>query len=195
MAQDLRKMDFSSEEQLPKLSKGHEAKFEALLAKEFGEKKNEKSAFFFLKIAAAVIIFLGLAYVGYHQFYNQENAIEETLAETEHETDTKEQITIGDISPDLKKIEEFYTAGINVQLASLPMNPENKELIDGYMRQLDELNKEYQFLNQELNAVGPTEATVTALIDNLKLRLELLFKLKNKLKELKTLENEQVNSI
>jgi len=195
MAQDLRKMDFSSEEELPKLSEGHEAKFEALLAKEFGEKKKNKNAFFFLKIAAAVIIFFGIGYAGYNQFYNQENTIEETLAETENKNETKDQITIGDISPDLKKIEEFYTAGINVQLASLPLNPENKDLIDGYMRQLEELNKEYKILNEELNTVGPTEATVTALIDNLKLRLELLFKLKNKLKELKTLENEQVNSI
>ena len=53
------------------------------------------------------------------------------------------------------------------------------------MEQLDELDNEYAVLNDELNTIGPTEATITALIDNLKLRLELLFKLKNKLKELK----------
>jgi hypothetical protein len=33
------------------------------------------------------------------------------------------------------------------------------------------------------------------LIDNLKFRLELLFKLKNKLKELKNINNEEFNSI
>ena len=54
---------------------------------------------------------------------------------------------------------------------------------------------EYKLLNKELNEVGPTEATISALIDNLKLRLELLFKLKNKLKELKNLENEQFNNL
>jgi len=40
-----------------------------------------------------------------------------------------------------------------------------------------------------LNTYGPSEATIAALIDNLKIRLELLFKLKNKLKELNTEEN------
>jgi len=50
-------------------------------------------------------------------------------------------------------------------------------------------------LNAELGRVGPTEATVTALIDNLKLRLDLLFKLKNKLKELKKQNNEEFKVI
>ena len=63
------------------------------------------------------------------------------------------------------------------------------------MQQLSELDKEYQRLTLDLNEAGPTEATITALIDNLQLRLELLFKLKNKLKELKNQNNEQINSI
>jgi len=57
------------------------------------------------------------------------------------------------------------------------------------------LDKEYKLLNKELNDVGPSEASVNALIDNLKLRLELLFKLKNKLKELKNIENEEFSSM
>jgi len=57
------------------------------------------------------------------------------------------------------------------------------------------LDKEYNSLNAELSKVGPTEATVTALIDNLKLRLDLLFKLKNKLKELKNQNNEEFKAI
>ena len=92
-------------------------------------------------------------------------------------------------------MEDFYLTGINVQLASLDQNDENKELITGYLLRLGELDTEYAALNKELNEVGPTEATVTALIDNLKLRLELLFKLKNKLKELKNQNNEQVKSV
>jgi len=57
------------------------------------------------------------------------------------------------------------------------------------------LDNAYKTLNTELNEVGPSEATITALIDNLQLRLELLFKLKNKLKELKTLENETISNM
>ena len=85
--------------------------------------------------------------------------------------------------------------GINVQLASLKITKENKDLVNGYMQRLAELDKEYTTLNLELNKVGPTEATVTALIDNLKMRLDLLFKLKNKLKELKNQDNEEFKAI
>ena len=63
------------------------------------------------------------------------------------------------------------------------------------MQRLAELDKEYTSLNIELNNVGPSETTVTALIDNLKMRLDLLFKLKNKLKELKTQNNEEFKAI
>ena len=59
------------------------------------------------------------------------------------------------------------------------------ELVRNYMNRLDVLNNDYLLLNKELNESGPNEANVNALIDNLKLRLELLFKLKNRLKELK----------
>jgi len=111
------------------------------------------------------------------------------------DTEIPNQISIGDLSPGLKKVEDYYMAGINLQLASLKIAPENKELVDGYMSQLSILDKEYKKLNLELNREGPTEATITALIDNLKLRLELLFKLKNKLNEFKTQENEKIDNI
>jgi hypothetical protein len=50
-------------------------------------------------------------------------------------------------------------------------------------------------LNLELTQAGPTEETITALVDNLKMRLELLMKLKTKLKELKNNTNENISSI
>ncbi len=102
---------------------------------------------------------------------------------------------LADLSPDLKKLEDYYKTGINVQLASLKITDENKELVDGYMERLAVLDNEYSALNAELTKVGPTESTVTALIDNLKLRLDLLFKLKNKLKELKNQENEKIETL
>ncbi|NND63116.1 MAG: hypothetical protein HKN48_07955 [Flavobacteriaceae bacterium] len=190
MAQDIRKMMRDNEPTKTKLSEGHEARFADKLKANFPQ-KNKKPTFFWLKIAAAIVAFAAIGYVGYQNFKG-ETAIDPEFANVEEALDNQEPaITLGDLSPDLKKVEEFYLAGIEVQLASLPSNGDNKELIDGYLKRLEQLNKEYQQLNKELNEVGPTEATITALVDNLKLRLELLFKLKNKLKELKQLENEQ----
>ena len=190
MGQDIRNMLKNEKPEQSRLSDGHEMRFAKKLEQAF-PKKNNKPTFLWLKVAAAVILFLGLGYVTYLNF-NQEESSDPVLVDNNGVDNALEnQFTLGDLSPDLKKVEEFYTTGIEVQLASLRNDDDNKELIDGYMKRLNELNIEYEKLNKELNEVGPTEATITALVDNLKLRLELLFKLKNKLKELKQLENEQ----
>lgn len=194
MGQDIRKMLADYSPDTPKMESGHEDRFLEKM-KQMQAQPTEKKGSNWWKIAAAAVVLIGLSYFGFKQLQGEQIGTElveqTTLPETE--TEMAPQFTMGDLSPDLKKIEDFYLNGINVQLASLEENDENKELIDGYMERLAELDQEYKVLNIELNKVGPTEATITALIDNLKLRLELLFKLKNKLKELKESENEQVN--
>ena len=189
MGQDIRKMmrDYSPE--TPKLSKGHEARFEARL--DALEEKPKGNMYFWLRIAAVVLIIFTVGGLVYNSF--GPNDPNDGITVTEDNTtanDVAQSFTLGDISPDLKKIESYYTTGINVQLASLQVNDDNKELVDSYMQRLSELDAEYQVLNKELNEVGPNEATITALVDNLQLRLELLFKLKNKLEELKKQNNE-----
>jgi hypothetical protein len=191
MAQDIRKLLKEHSPKGEKLSEGHEARFRSKLERSFARK--EKS-FPWLKVASVIAVMIAVAWLGY-------NSLSEKTTETIADTTEQEsvintpQLTLADISPDLKKVEDYYMTGINVQLASLQINKDNKELIDGYMKQLSELDKEYQELNKELSAVGPTEETINALIDNLKIRLELLFKLKNKLNELKNKNNEDYNII
>ncbi len=193
MGRDIREMMNDRVPEPSRLPEGHELRFAKKLQQSF-PKKNKKPSFFWLKVAATVVLFLGVGYFAYQNFNDGLNEAPVLVQNDALEEGGKPQFTLGDLSPDLKKVEEFYTTGINVQLASLKTDPENKELIDAYMKRLNELNTEYEKLNKELNEVGPTEATITALIDNLKLRLELLFKLKNKLKELKQLENEQFSN-
>ena len=193
MAQDIRDMLKDFEPKEPKLSKGHETRFEDKLEEAFSEEQPKNSTFFWLKIAATIVVFLTVGYFGYQYFQKDTQIGNEIVTNTiEDEAPT---ITIGDLSPDLKKVEDFYVTGINQQLASLSRTPENEELINGYLTRLEELDNAYKLLNNELNEVGPSEATITALIDNLQLRLELLFKLKNKLKELKSLENETFSNM
>ncbi|PHS62096.1 MAG: hypothetical protein COB12_11255 [Flavobacterium sp.] len=198
MAQDLRELLKGKNPENKTLSKGHESKFEAML--EEAMPFEDKSSFNWMKVAAIAIVMLGVAFFGYQYLSDfTGNSIDKNsnpIVNTEKTTTEKtNQISLGDLSPDLKKVEEYYLMGINVQLASLKINSENKEMVDGFMKQLSNLDKEYKRLSIELNKEGPSEATITALIDNLKLRLELLFKLKNKLNELKTQENEPINNI
>jgi len=193
MGQDIRKMMKDFKPAKPILSDGHEARFEAKL--NASSPGSNRTMYMWMRIAAIIVTVLA---VGYFTFYATDDGKSDSLTANDTENNEKvdeAQITLGDLSPDLKKIEDYYMAGINVQLASLLVTDDNKELVDSYLRRLSELDKEYQILNKELNEVGPTEATITALVDNLQLRLELLFKLKNKLKELKKQNNENINII
>ncbi len=204
MARDIKKILEDYKPQQPSLKAGHEARFEAKLKKAFSETTTEAktNSVPWGKIAAAIVVLVTVSFFGYQQLSNTSspiqtetgNSVVETTTEATQD-ETKPKLTLAGISPDLKKIEEYYMTGINVQLASLKITDENKDLVDGYMQRLSELDKEYNALNTELSEMGPSEATVTALIDNLKLRLDLLFKLKNKLKELKNQDNEEFKAI
>ena len=176
MAQDLRKL-FKEEDSTNevRMSQGHEARFLERLDKELPVGK-KSSHFGFLNIAASVIVLLGLSY-GAFKYFNPA-----TIDNPDNTVVTNIR-TLGDVSPDLKKVEDYYLASINLELSKVQLTPENKELFDGYIERLKELNEEYDRLTQELNDNGPNEETLDALIDNLKFRLNLVMRLKDKLSE------------
>ena len=91
-------------------------------------------------------------------------------------------------------MEQYYTASIHMELANLDISDENKAVADDYMKRLRELDTEYQNLVVELNEIGPNEETISAMIRNFQLRLQLLTRLKEKLNELKQSKNESVSS-
>jgi hypothetical protein len=194
MNQDLRTLCKDSEEkEKPKLNSGHKERFLERLNTEL-PKKQSSANFFFMKIAAAVLIMFsigGYFYVTKELEMPMENS---TLVKSDSKTDVKE-ISLGDLSPDLKKVENYYLATINLELAKLEVSQENKDLVDGFMERLADLNIEYQRLNKELNTIGPNDQTISALIQNLQLRLQLLQKLKDTLIELKSSKNETAISI
>ena len=192
MAQDLRKL-FKEErkENKPSMTQGHEDRFRKRLEEELPEKK--KFSFRFAKIAAAFLVILGLGLLLYQQLRKTE-VVEPVVVEKDAKSIEQQGISLGDLSPDLKKLETYYVANINLELSKLEISDENEGLIDSFMEQLDILNSEYRHLNEELNEIGPNDQTITALIQNLQLRLQLLQKLKTKLNDLKTMNNEQVET-
>ena len=190
MAKDIKElMENDSEKQFSELPKGHRKRFEELLDKELPQEKEEKP-FRLWKIAATIAIIFG---IGITVNMNEGDTVEETVVDTQQKKENSEasKITLGDISPDLKKVEQYYVANINLELADIELTEANKKLLDGYMNRLSELNDAYQELTLELNEVGPNNQTIEALINNLQLRLQLLYRLKEKIKELKETENEK----
>ena len=198
MAQDLRKL-FENEKEKKigaPLESGHQNRFLERLEKEMpAEKKKKTASFFRLKIAAILIVALATTFFIYQQNANSiENTVVNTNENLQTDTPVKTQpVYLSDVSPEFKKIEDFYLANINAELSQLNITKENKELIDSFMLQLSTLDKEYKKLNAELDDTGVNEETVSALINNLELRLELLYKLKNKLTELKKTAAAEMN--
>ena len=180
MAQDIRELFKNDKVSGGSMPENHQERFLKKLDKALPE--NKRQSFKWYNIAASVVLLLGLSYGAFtYLFSNRVGPDTEVTAATK----TK---TLGDVSPGLKKVEDYYLASINLELSKIKYTPETKDLFDGYITQLEELNKEYDRLSKELTEVGPTELTVNALIDNLKLRLNLLYRLREQLKELNTTE-------
>ena len=191
MARDLRELfEHERKESQLKMSEGHEARFLKKLEDELPEQTSIKKRFSVLQIAASIVILIGLAFAA-NKMFDAPEVIEPTVVSSDSTEDNNEQLkSLGDISPDLKKVEDYYLANINLELSKIKQTPENKELFDGYVVRLAELNQEYKKLSVELTENGPNELTVSALIDNLKLRLNLLYRLKEQLNDLNTSESD-----
>jgi hypothetical protein len=192
MAQDIRDMFRDDESRTSeKLSKGHQKRFEAKLEAALPIQKNSNK-FSFLKIAAIFIVAVGIGafFLNKDKIITTENPIvvAPEIKDDGNELPVKE-FQLSEVSPDFKKIENYYLAGINMELAKLEVNPSNKALINSFMGKMSELNTEYKRLNAEFNEMGPNEQTIEAMVENLQFRLDLLYKLKNKLNEIKQTKN------
>ncbi|NND15470.1 MAG: hypothetical protein HKN89_04020 [Eudoraea sp.] len=193
MAQDLRKLlekkrgEVSGET----MKTGHEERFLNKLEDALPTKTRSLWPIFRVAASVAVLILAGILV---WNSTRPEQITNTQVADSQTESDS-EQITIGDLSPDLKKVEDYYMTSINLELAQLDLSGEKKSVAEGYITQLGELDSEYKNLNAELNTVGPNDQTISALIRNLQLRLQLLHQLKETLDQFKSSENEQDQSI
>ena len=194
MGQDLREMFRNEEEQSSeKLNKGHRKRFEAKLD-EAMPKESSGSKFLILKIAAVLVVALGVGFAFFNPLGKETDAgnavVETPVSDEEGAEEPNEQFQVSQVSPEFKKVEDYYLANLNFELSKLEITEENKALMDSFMKQLAELEKEYQRLNNEFSELGANEQTLEAMIVNLQLRLELLYKVKSKIKEIKQTKNE-----
>ena len=205
MAQDIREL-FKNDKSLPigTLPQGHESRFAARLAA-LNTVTNDNdgvvtlskksSRFQWMKVAAILLVAFSVGILGYNQLGVSPSETKVVTLDKVNAQDENSDIIpvyLSDLSPQFKEVEDYYIASINMEIAQLQVNDVNKELIDAFMSQLAELDEEYVQLNSELKEAGVNEQTVNTLIANLQLRLELLFKLKSKLNQLKQNQNENI---
>ncbi|WP_445381694.1 hypothetical protein [Robiginitalea sp. IMCC43444] len=190
MSQDLRNLLKADREKEHPMPEGHEGRFRKRLQESFPQKR--KSSYSWLGIAASLALLLSFGI--WYFLPDGKLAVEDSQTVVARDsTQTPAAISLGDLSPDLKKLEQYYTTNINMELASLDISEENRMVADDFIARLRELDSEYKLLSQELNEIGPNEQTISAMIRNFQYRLQLLLKLKSKLNELKSTKNETVN--
>jgi len=186
MKVDLRNK-IKKEKMMRKLPDNHRNSFEQRLTKELHQKSENYHTF--LKIAASFLIIISLGVVGY-QFFKPDAAKE--IVSTE-EKSVKKINSMADISPNLKKVEEYYLMHINYQFSKIKITDENRAFLDSYFVQLGKLQEAYSNLIAEIDSEEISEETINALIENLQMRLKLMYQLKAQLKKkdnLKKQENE-----
>ncbi|GGK49524.1 MULTISPECIES: hypothetical protein [Flavobacteriaceae] len=183
MSKDLREVLKKKPIGSEKLSKNHRRNFEAKLKNEMHTSRNKN--YQFLKTAASFLILIGL---GTSMFYIL-NSTKDIPVETARIK------SLGSISPEFRNIENYYLASIQAEISDLNKTSENKELLDSYLEKISELSLDYKQLTNKLSAEGLNEKNINALIENLQLRLKLMYQLKEQLNDLKNLNNSENENI
>jgi len=197
MGQDIREL-LKKDSIIPSesLTEGHQDRFLNRLEEEL-PKKARKFNFGWIKIAASIAIVLSVSIYTYNQFNgsviengNQIVDVENTEVKNATVVLTKQTSSLAEMFPEYGEAENYLLTGIKFQISQITVDDSNRELVESFMKRLEKLNTEYQDLNKELIEVGPNVQSAEAMIENLTLRLSLLNRLKEKLKELEKIQNE-----
>ena len=189
MAQDIRELMKNDSDSKQSLREGHTRRFENLLEERLPIQEQKTSAkggiYLWMKIAAVLIVAGGIVFMVYNNVFAKAGDQQLVEVETSEKQSAEPEVLLSAISPEFKRVEDYYLASVNLEIARLEITDDNKELIDAFMKQLSDLDEEYKSLNREITESGVSDEMVSAMIENLKLRVELMIKLKSKLKEMK----------
>ncbi len=176
MQKDIKKIiaaDYkNTKEDLPT---NHRSRFKIKLQKELHKKQQRKNIF--LKIAAVFLLLISFSILF-------------TKLNVKEDVNQKKQ-TLGSLSPELQKIENYYNNAIKFELSKIKRTRENKQILEKYFTKLEQLTAQYKKESAQLNIDKINEVSINALIDNLQIRLQLLLQLKEQLQTIKNTKNEK----
>ncbi|WP_062057733.1 hypothetical protein [Aquimarina longa] len=200
MAQDIREL-LRQDKQIPseQIREGHQQRFLSKLEKEL-PKKTRSFNYKWINIAASIIVIFSISLISYNQFGGNKPQETEVVGLDNNVKNSsvilaKQSSSLAEISPEYEKVESSILTSIKFQLSKITIDDTNRELVESFKVRLGNLDKEYQKLNKELIEVGPNVQSIEAMMENLTIRLSLLNRLKDKLKELERIENENYNEI
>lgn len=176
MGQDIKKLfEDTPEMGSREMPKGHKSRFESKLDAEF---KKPKSNVGLMKIAASIALVVSLGFAGFYYFSSVD-------------VDANKINSMADISPELKKTEDFYLAHINYQISKIKITNTNRAFLESYFVELGVLQESYKTTIASINSDEISEEAINILIENLQMRLKLMYRLRAQLKKLDNLNKQQ----
>ena len=166
MGQNLKKLFEKDRLVEHKRRSDHEDLFTEKLYKELPV--NKRASFSVLKIAASIVVIMGLGILSYN-LTNSTNQNSDLISS---------EFTLSNISPELKEIENFYVTNINLELSNIEKKRKNQAFVKRHLSRHSVLKEAYKHLITEMNQEGPNSQSISVLINNLRLQLELLQELR-----------------
>lgn len=104
---------------------------------------------------------------------------------------------LASVSPELSKTQGFFTLAIQNELASLEAErtPETEELINDALKQLEQLETDYEKLKMDLTEAGDDKRVIFAMISNFQNRIDVLKNVLESIEEVKQLKSMDSNQI
>ena len=152
---------------------GHFERFEAKLkGEDKGTKKNKNISWYWLAIAASVILFIGI-------WFGNNNA--------------QDRMELGELSPKMEETQNFYLATIKKEIKFIEgqKNPQNQRIIDDAFAQLTKLELDHQKLSKELKESNEDKRVIYAVIANFQMQIEVLQNLVEQLEEFDKMNSEE----
>jgi hypothetical protein len=157
------------------------------IASNAAQKPNKKNISW-VWIAAGFVLILGLGSLFLLHQQKPVNTVQYKSNDISNNKDI-EQVALGDISEEHAQIELHYTTLVNDRMDLLKaLNPDPE-----MMAEIDELETEYEELKKELGRGNNDEIIVEAMIENYRLKLEILEALLEGLQNAKKISDEEVN--
>ena len=142
------------------LPDGHLERFQNKL-----RKNKPVSRIYWYSLAAGILLLVSLSvFINYEQSQNSPVVNREQI------------ISLSDISPQYKEVEEFYRKDLykkinEFQQLNCKIDPEQKEMVDKELKELDEV---YRSLQKELKINRSDERIINAMINNHQYKIEFL---------------------
>ena len=106
------------------------------------------------------------------------------------QTQSNETLQLADVSPEMAETQNYFSSVLKTEIAKIntQKSPENKVLIDDAFMRLENLEKQYTHLTDELKESDADRRVVFAMISNFQQRIEILQDLLVKLEEIKQIK-------